>query len=239
MASPTPVLPEVGSTIVPPGWSSPEASAASIIRSAMRSFTEPPGFRYSTFASTRGASPSPSSDVESRSSGVLPIRSRREFTYFTTAGYGETWVRLNSQTPVRNLTTWGRRRRHASSRRPRRTAAAASPCSAPVSTACCAPRPSWRAERSARPRANPPTHPAGTAAAVPGPRSGWRSSATRARRATAWSGSWRRPARCWAAGSRCAPTDACTCGTSPSSAPARRTWWARSTGPCPPSRSWR
>ena len=50
------MLPEVGSTIVPPGWSSPEASAASIIRLAMRSFTDPPGLRYSTLASTSGAS---------------------------------------------------------------------------------------------------------------------------------------------------------------------------------------
>ena len=46
------MLPLVGSTIVPPGASAPERSAASIIPSAMRSFTEPPGFRYSTFAST-------------------------------------------------------------------------------------------------------------------------------------------------------------------------------------------
>ncbi len=46
------MLPEVGSTMVPPGFSSPEASAASIIRSAMRSFTDPPGFRYSTFTTT-------------------------------------------------------------------------------------------------------------------------------------------------------------------------------------------
>ena len=38
--------------IVPPGWSSPLASAASTIRTAIRSFTEPPGLRYSTFART-------------------------------------------------------------------------------------------------------------------------------------------------------------------------------------------
>ena len=50
------MLPEVGSTIVPPGWSSPEASAASIMRMAMRSFTEPPGLRYSTLARTTGPS---------------------------------------------------------------------------------------------------------------------------------------------------------------------------------------
>jgi hypothetical protein len=67
------VLPEVGSTIVPPGFSSPDASAASIIRTAMRSFTEPPGLKYSTFASTVGASPSVTRF--SRTSGVLPISS--------------------------------------------------------------------------------------------------------------------------------------------------------------------
>ena len=48
------MLPLVGSTIVPPGLSRPSRSAASIIRTAMRSFTDPPGFRYSTFARTSG-----------------------------------------------------------------------------------------------------------------------------------------------------------------------------------------
>ena len=47
-----------------------------------------------------------------------------------------------------------------------------------VSTACCAPRPGWRAARSARPRASHPTRPAGTAAAVRVPRSRSRCSAT-------------------------------------------------------------
>ena len=77
------MLPEVGSTIVPPGFSSPDASAASIIRTAIRSFTEPPGLRYSTLAST-------SDEVVptvrlSLTSGVLPISSRREFAYFMPA----------------------------------------------------------------------------------------------------------------------------------------------------------
>ena len=87
IASPTPVLPEVGSTIVPPGCSAPEASAASIIRVAMRSFTDPPGLRYSTLASTSGpvapAVAGRSRVRESRTSGVLPMRSRTEFTYST------------------------------------------------------------------------------------------------------------------------------------------------------------
>ena len=55
MASPTPVLPLVGSTIVPPGRSRPSRSAARIISSAGRSFDEPPGLVVSIFiASTLG-----------------------------------------------------------------------------------------------------------------------------------------------------------------------------------------
>jgi hypothetical protein len=65
------VLPEVGSTMVPPGRSAPERSAASTMRSAMRSLTLPPGLKYSTFASTRGASPS--ATPFSRTSGVSPM----------------------------------------------------------------------------------------------------------------------------------------------------------------------
>ena len=48
------MLPLVGSTIVPPGLSAPDCSASSIIRSAIRSFTDPPGLRYSTLARTVG-----------------------------------------------------------------------------------------------------------------------------------------------------------------------------------------
>ena len=59
--------------MVPPGFSSPEASAASIICSAMRSFTDPPGLRYSTLASTVAAMPSVTE--LSLTSGVLPTRS--------------------------------------------------------------------------------------------------------------------------------------------------------------------
>ena len=43
MASPTPVFPLVGSTIVPPGRSRPSRSALSIMVSAGRSFEENPG----------------------------------------------------------------------------------------------------------------------------------------------------------------------------------------------------
>ena len=78
------MLPDVGSTIVPPGWSSPLASAASIIRAAIRSFTEPPGLRYSTLASTSGAATASvgrSRVVDSRTSGVLPTRSSSDSAY--------------------------------------------------------------------------------------------------------------------------------------------------------------
>src|SRR4029453_2644328 len=57
MASPAPVLPLVGSTIVPPGLSWPERSARSTMASPMRSLTDPPGFRYSTLASRVGPRP--------------------------------------------------------------------------------------------------------------------------------------------------------------------------------------
>ena len=47
-----PVLPLVGSTTRAPGASRPSRSAASIIETAMRSFTEPPGLKDSSFANT-------------------------------------------------------------------------------------------------------------------------------------------------------------------------------------------
>ena len=70
------MLPEVGSTITPPGFSSPLRSAASMMRSAMRSLDEPPGFRYSTF--TAMVALMPSVTWLSLTSGVLPMSSDRE-----------------------------------------------------------------------------------------------------------------------------------------------------------------
>ena len=59
--------------MVPPGFSSPLASAASIIFTAIRSLELPPGLRYSTFAATV---PAPSGMTEfRRTSGVPPMRS--------------------------------------------------------------------------------------------------------------------------------------------------------------------
>ena len=49
MARPMPVFPLVASTMTPPGFSSPRRSAPSMIARPIRSFTEPPGFRFSAF----------------------------------------------------------------------------------------------------------------------------------------------------------------------------------------------
>lgn len=66
------MLPEVGSTMVPPGLSAPLCSAASIMRTAIRSLTEPPGLKYSTLARTVAWMPAVT--LLSFTSGVLPTR---------------------------------------------------------------------------------------------------------------------------------------------------------------------
>src|ERR671918_2612027 len=76
MARPWPVLPDVGSTIVPPGFSRPARSAASIIRRPMRSLTLPPGFSISSFARRVGRRPR--EILFRRTRGVSPIASRNE-----------------------------------------------------------------------------------------------------------------------------------------------------------------
>src|SRR4051812_24601067 len=68
-----PVLPDVGSMIVPPGFSLPERSASSIIASAMRSLMDPPGLARSDFIHTSARSPN---RRLMRMWGVLPIVSR-------------------------------------------------------------------------------------------------------------------------------------------------------------------
>src|SRR5437870_3951085 len=78
MARPTPVLPEVGSTIVPPGFSFPSRSARSIIGRPIRSFTEPPGFRYSSLARI---SPPPRGESFGRRTIGLPPTSSRTVGY--------------------------------------------------------------------------------------------------------------------------------------------------------------
>src|SRR5579883_292022 len=73
IARPIPVLPLVGSTIVAPGRSRPSRSAASIIASAMRSFTLPAGLSDSNLPKT--CAPPGGTTRCSRTSGVLPISS--------------------------------------------------------------------------------------------------------------------------------------------------------------------
>jgi len=70
MASAIPVLPLVASTIVPPGLSSPDFSAASTIATPMRSFTELAGLRNSSLAAI--VAPAPALSRLIRTSGVLP-----------------------------------------------------------------------------------------------------------------------------------------------------------------------
>src|SRR3954454_1034350 len=74
MARPVPVLPLVGSTIVPPGLRWPSRSAASISATATRSLIDPPGLSASTLATSCGRRPAPSR--LRRTSGVPPIASR-------------------------------------------------------------------------------------------------------------------------------------------------------------------
>src|SRR4051794_37639384 len=69
-----PVFPEVPSMMVPPGLIFPAFSAASNIVMPMRSFTLPPGLRYSSFAST--VARTPRTTRFRRTSGVLPTTSR-------------------------------------------------------------------------------------------------------------------------------------------------------------------
>src|SRR2546426_5555635 len=73
-ASPTPVLPEVASTIRPPGLGRPRRRAAAIIARPMRSFADPPGLKNSALAYTGVRIPCVTRF--SRTSGVQPMVSR-------------------------------------------------------------------------------------------------------------------------------------------------------------------
>src|ERR687891_69725 len=75
MASPWPVLPDVGSTIVPPARRRPARSPASIIRSPIRSLTLPPGFSISSLARIVGRTPE--ATRPSRTPAGRPQRSRK------------------------------------------------------------------------------------------------------------------------------------------------------------------
>src|SRR4030095_7899459 len=75
MASPIPVLPDVPSMMVPPGFSRPRRSASSIIRTAIRSLIELPGLNVSSFART--VTPAIPRVIElMRTIGVWPMASR-------------------------------------------------------------------------------------------------------------------------------------------------------------------
>src|SRR5438105_5081922 len=73
-ASAGPVLPPVYSTTVVPGAMSASRSAPSIIESAIRSFIDPVGFRYSSL--TQISAPFSGASARRRASGVDPIASR-------------------------------------------------------------------------------------------------------------------------------------------------------------------
>ena len=70
------MLPEVGSIMVAPGFKIPFFSASSIIASAIRSFTEPAGFKYSSFPKIVASFTPASAEYRfSFNKGVFPIRS--------------------------------------------------------------------------------------------------------------------------------------------------------------------
>ena len=73
-----PVLPLVGSTMEPPGCSSPLASRYSIMATPMRSFTELIGLKNSSLATTSPLGFRAAIRRGSRTSGVSPTVSRME-----------------------------------------------------------------------------------------------------------------------------------------------------------------
>ncbi len=73
-ASAMPVLPAVGSMIVPPFFRTPSRSARAIIPTPMRSLTDPPGLRNSSLAKI--AASFGLGMLINWTMGVLPIRSR-------------------------------------------------------------------------------------------------------------------------------------------------------------------
>src|SRR5205814_31333 len=111
MARPMPVLPEVPSTIVPPGFRRPARSASSIILTAIRSLIELPGLNVSSFTSTVPLT-TPFVIRLMRTIGVSPIASRIVSQIFFTRSslYSSRETARHAQTHPR---TDGRRgRRH-------------------------------------------------------------------------------------------------------------------------------
>ena len=155
---------------------------------------------------------------------MLPIRSRSEFTYCTGQSRPSTAEPVTPR--IRRVArgegssrTQARVRRGVRRRRPVRARARRS-------TACCAPRRSWPAARSASADDEPPPDATGWyGRGRPGPgdqdRAARRLQRRRLRRAT---GSRRPPARCWPAAWPSGPTGGSTCASSPSSARRPPTW---------------
>src|SRR5688500_463818 len=75
-ARPIPVLPDVPSMIVPPGLSSPDFSASSIILRAIRSLVLLPGLKYSSLV--KNVPGTPLKILWSFTMGVFPIVSTME-----------------------------------------------------------------------------------------------------------------------------------------------------------------
>jgi hypothetical protein len=87
MASPVPVLPLVSSMTVCPGRSRPCALASRIISSAMRSFLDPPGLKYSSFIKRRPSSPSRRRIWCNSTMGVPPMTSVMEWASGGAGGF--------------------------------------------------------------------------------------------------------------------------------------------------------
>jgi hypothetical protein len=83
MARPIPVLPDVPSTMVPPGFNRPVRSASSIIRTAIRSLIELPGLNVSSLTRTV-AEIRPFVMELMRTIGVSPMASRMVSQTFIT-----------------------------------------------------------------------------------------------------------------------------------------------------------
>ena len=85
-ASAGPVLPPVYSTTVVPGARLACCSAPSIIASAIRSFIDPVGFRYSSLTQISAPFCGASAGARSRTSGVFPIAERTVAAFPFAAG---------------------------------------------------------------------------------------------------------------------------------------------------------
>ena len=68
-----PVLPDVGSMIVSPGFSRPDASMSSTMLTPMRSFTLAIGLKNSSLRQMSALMPSSATMCGMRTSGVLPM----------------------------------------------------------------------------------------------------------------------------------------------------------------------